>query len=68
MKVYTIQHGKEYRAMVNQGVQYFTLAQGGRKHCNFIVKMFKVALAHHGAELLDAKPKELNFWPYGVWR
>jgi hypothetical protein len=36
-----------YRAVVQEGCQYFTIGEGDKDHCDFLVKTFIVALEHH---------------------
>jgi hypothetical protein len=37
----------EYAAVVQEGCQYFTIGTGDKDHCDFLVKMFIVALEYH---------------------
>ncbi len=41
--------GSEFQAVVQQGCQYFTIGTGDKDHCDFLVRMFTVALEHHDA-------------------
>jgi hypothetical protein len=55
MRVYTTEtpgfFANKYAAVVQQDHQYFTIAEGDKDHCDFIAKMFVVALSHHDAAL-----------------
>jgi hypothetical protein len=52
MKAYVEQlwlGSRKYRARVQQGCQYFTIGEGDKDHCDFLVKMFTSALGYHDA-------------------
>ena len=56
--------GKGYRAVVQQGCQYFTIGEGDKDHCGFLVAMFTKALEYHDAAV--AQSVEQGFCKAGV--
>ena len=54
MKLIITKFGKNYKAIVNQGVQYFTIADSDdEEHVKFIAKMFRKAIKAHNSDIIQ---------------